>query len=81
MIIALAAFLRLWNLGYPKKLVFDETYYVKDAWTLWNTGAEKSWPQDANVAFEAGHANTFLNDPSFVAVSYTHLTLPTILLV
>ena len=66
MIIALATFLRLWNLGYPKKLVFDETYYVKDAWTLWNTGAEKSWPQDANVAFEAGHANTFLNDPSFV---------------
>lgn len=66
MIIALAAFLRLWNLGYPKKLVFDETYYVKDAWTLWNTGAEKSWPQNANVAFEAGHANTFLNDPSFV---------------
>ena len=66
MIIALAAFLRLWNLGYPNKLVFDETYYVKDAWTLWNTGAEKSWPQDANVAFEAGHANTFLNDPSFV---------------
>ncbi len=66
MIIALAAFLRLWNLGYPKKLVFDETYYVKDAWTLWNTGAEKSWPQDANAAFEAGHANTFLSDPSFV---------------
>ena len=66
MIIALAAFLRLWNLGYPNKLVFDETYYVKDAWTLWNTGAEKSWPQDANVAFEAGHANTFLSDPSFV---------------
>jgi dolichyl-phosphate-mannose-protein mannosyltransferase len=66
MIIALAAFLRLWNLGYPKKLVFDETYYVKDAWTLWNTGAEKSWPQDANAAFEAGHVNTFLNDPSFV---------------
>ena len=66
MIISLAAFLRLWNLGYPNKLVFDETYYVKDAWSLWNTGAEKSWPQDANVAFEAGHANTFLNDPSFV---------------
>lgn len=66
MIIALAAFLRLWNLGYPKKLVFDETYYVKDAWTLWNTGAEKSWPQNANAAFEAGHVNTFLTDPSFV---------------
>ncbi|MFM6965949.1 MAG: dolichyl-phosphate-mannose--protein mannosyltransferase [Rhodoluna sp.] len=66
LIIALAAFLRLWNLGYPKKLVFDETYYVKDAWTLWTTGAEKSWPDNANPAFESGYVNTFLNDPSFV---------------
>ncbi len=66
LIIGLAAFLRLWNLGYPKKLVFDETYYVKDAWTLWNTGAEKAWPQNANGAFEAGQVNTYLSDPSFV---------------
>ena len=66
MIIALAAFLRLWNLGYPRKLVFDETYYVKDAWTLWNTGAEKAWPNNANSAFEAGQVNTYLHDPSFV---------------
>ena len=29
----LAAVLRLWNLGSPHSLVFDETYYVKDAWT------------------------------------------------
>ena len=65
-IIGLAAFLRLWNLSYPKKLVFDETYYVKDAWTLWNTGAEKSWPENANAAFEAGNVNTYLTDPSFV---------------
>ena len=66
LVIALAAFLRLWNLGYPKKLVFDETYYVKDAWTLWNTGAEKAWPQNPNAAFEAGQVNTYLNEPSFV---------------
>lgn len=66
LIILLAAFLRLWNLGYPNKLVFDETYYVKDAWTLWSTGSEKSWPQDANAAFESGQVSGFLNDPSFV---------------
>lgn len=66
LVIALAAFLRLWNLGYPNKLVFDETYYVKDAWTLWNTGVEKAWPQNANTAFEAGQVNGYLNDPSFV---------------
>ena len=33
-ILALAAITRLWNLGYPKTLVFDETYYVKDAHTI-----------------------------------------------
>ena len=66
LIIGLAAFLRLWQLGYPSKLVFDETYYVKDAWTLWNTGSEKAWPADANAAFESGSVNTFLSDPSFV---------------
>jgi dolichyl-phosphate-mannose-protein mannosyltransferase len=66
LVLSLAAFLRLWNLGYPKKLVFDETYYVKDAWTLWNTGAEKAWPENPNAAFEAGNVNTYLNDPSFV---------------
>ena len=66
LVILLAAFFRLWNLGYPNKLVFDETYYVKDAWTLWNTGSEKAWPQDANLAFESGQVNGFLTDPSFV---------------
>lgn len=65
-VIALAAFLRLWQLGYPSKLVFDETYYVKDAWTLWSTGSEKAWPTDPNTAFEAGQVNNFLSDPSFV---------------
>ncbi len=65
-IVALAAFLRLWNLGYPAKLVFDETYYVKDAWTLWNTGAEKSWPDGYNSNFENGNVWGYLPDPAFV---------------
>ena len=65
-VLLIAAVLRLWNLGYPNKLVFDETYYVKDAWTLWNTGAERAWPADANAAFEAGQVNGYLADPSFV---------------
>ncbi len=65
-ILVLAAFLRLWQLGYPAKLVFDETYYVKDAWTLITTGTEKSWPADANSAFESGQVDGYLADPSFV---------------
>ncbi len=66
LVIALAAFLRLVNLGNPQRLVFDETYYVKDAWSLWNTGAERSWPGDYNGSFEAGDINGFNADPSFV---------------
>ena len=34
------AILRLWNLGHPHAFIFDETYYVKDAWTLWQLGYE-----------------------------------------
>ena len=42
----LAAILRLWNLGAPHTLVFDETFYVKDAWTLVNLGYEAKWPAE-----------------------------------
>ncbi|MGC0417145.1 hypothetical protein ABIA38_002659, partial [Embleya sp. AB8] len=30
----LAGFIRFWNLGKPKAVIFDETYYAKDAWSL-----------------------------------------------
>ncbi|MCU1408809.1 MAG: rane protein [Microbacteriaceae bacterium] len=65
-IVILAAILRLWNLGSPHTLIFDETYYVKDAWTLFNNGYESAWPDKANPLFEAGQTGIFLNDPSFV---------------
>ena len=41
MTILVAAFggiLRFVRLGSPRAVVFDETYYVKDAWTMLNTG-------------------------------------------
>lgn len=62
----LAAVLRLWNLGGPHSLVFDETYYVKDAWTLLNLGYESNWPDEPNPAFEAGDVNEFGTNPAFV---------------
>ncbi len=62
----LAAILRLWNLGSPHSLVFDETYYVKDSWTLLNLGYEASWPAEANASFIAGNPNTYLSDGSYV---------------
>jgi dolichyl-phosphate-mannose-protein mannosyltransferase len=67
-VVLLAGVLRLWNLGAAHDLMnqFDETYYVKDAWSLWHLGYEGSWPSDANTRFLAGDTGIFLADPAFV---------------
>jgi dolichyl-phosphate-mannose--protein O-mannosyl transferase len=66
LVVLIAAVLRLWNLGSPKSLVFDETFYVKDAWTLWNLGYEGQWPAESDPLFNAGQVNGYLADPSFI---------------
>ncbi len=65
-VLVLASVLRLWNLGSPQELVFDETYYVKDAWTLFNNGYESTWPEKPDARFAAGETDIFSTDPSFV---------------
>ncbi|MFS0854567.1 dolichyl-phosphate-mannose--protein mannosyltransferase [Microbacterium sp. 179-I 3D4 NHS] len=47
----LAAALRLVGVGHPHELAFDETYYVKDAWSLWTLGYEGTWGDGADDAF------------------------------
>src|SRR5699024_6947598 len=39
------AALRLLRLGLPDRLLFDETYYVKDGDSVFNFGYERSWPE------------------------------------
>jgi len=65
-VVAVAASTRLWNLGSPAELVFDETFYVKDAWTLVNLGYEATWPAETDPRFNVGQADIFYTDPSFV---------------
>jgi dolichyl-phosphate-mannose-protein mannosyltransferase len=65
-VMVIATLTRLWNLGYPAKLVFDETYYVKDALTLSAEGHEKSWPEGADDAFQSGDVSGYLSDAAFV---------------
>ncbi|MFG2588956.1 dolichyl-phosphate-mannose--protein mannosyltransferase [Streptomyces sp. NPDC048438] len=55
-----AGVLRFWNLGSPKAVIFDETYYAKDAWALVNQGYEGSWPKDVD--------KLILRDPSSVDI-------------
>lgn len=53
-ILAIAALLRLTALGHPHILVFDETYYAKDAWSTWQLGYEGEWAEGSDERFEAG---------------------------
>jgi dolichyl-phosphate-mannose--protein O-mannosyl transferase len=61
----LAAVLRLVNLGHPHSLVFDETFYVKDAWTTWNLGYEATWPAEVDERFAAGGTSLFQTSAAF----------------
>ncbi|GAA2686758.1 dolichyl-phosphate-mannose--protein mannosyltransferase [Streptomyces lunalinharesii] len=48
-----AGVLTFWNLGSPRKVIFDETYYPKDAWSLLQYGYEGTWAKNANDALLA----------------------------
>ena len=51
-ITALSFVIRLVNLGHPDKIMFDETYYAKDAWSLLQYGYEGTWVGDATQVKE-----------------------------
>lgn len=58
--------LRFVRLDDPHKLVFDETYYVKDAYSYLVGGYERSWPSKANDSFNTGIPDVLLNSPEYV---------------
>lgn len=66
LVMLIAAWTRLWNLGFPQKLVFDETYYVKDALSLSLEGHEKSWPEGTDALFQTGQVDGYLTEAAFV---------------
>ncbi|MBC9727291.1 phospholipid carrier-dependent glycosyltransferase [Streptomyces sp. TRM68367] len=63
----LAGVLRFWNLGSPKAVIFDETYYAKDAWALVHRGFELSWGKNANDLILSSGGNVSLpTDAAYV---------------
>lgn len=58
--------IRFLDLGSPNVLIFDETYYVKDAYTLGQNGAEQAWPENPNPAFEQGMVDSYLKQAQYV---------------
>ncbi|MFF5481949.1 dolichyl-phosphate-mannose--protein mannosyltransferase [Streptomyces sp. NPDC012935] len=65
LVAVLAAAIRFWNLGRPRDVVFDETYYAKDAWSLLQFGYEGTWP-DRKIADPQ-----ILADPQVIPLSDT----------
>ncbi|MET7681879.1 phospholipid carrier-dependent glycosyltransferase [Streptomyces sp. NPDC005423] len=57
----LAGLLRFYHLGSPRAVIFDETYYAKDAWALVHRGFEVNWDKNAN---------------DLVLTTHGHLTVP-----
>ena len=58
--------LRFVRLAEPRSLVFDETYYVKDAYSYLVSGYEREWPDGANDSFNAGTPDVLLTSPEYV---------------
>ncbi len=63
---ALAAAIRLTDLDNSPHLVFDETYYVKDAWSLIAQGYEGDWADESNPGFNKGDTSGLSSKGSYV---------------
>src|SRR5207253_1038340 len=59
LVTAFGAFLRFNRLRVPRALIFDETYYAKDGWSILNHGVELSLANNANAIIQAGHTHIF----------------------
>ncbi len=67
LVAAVAGVLRFWNLGHPHRVIFDETYYAKDAWALINQGYEGAWPKDIDkVILREPGSVVIPTDPGYV---------------
>ncbi len=64
----LAGFLRLWTLGTPNELLFDETYYAKDAWSLVRHGYTTGYVDNADAKIVSGKVTGIFTDDASMIV-------------
>jgi dolichyl-phosphate-mannose-protein mannosyltransferase len=46
---AVGGVLRFWNLVWPNSVIFDETYYAKDGWSMYVYGWEHTWKDSSTT--------------------------------
>ncbi|MBA3745793.1 MAG: phospholipid carrier-dependent glycosyltransferase [Sporichthya sp.] len=59
-------FLRFWHLGRPNAVVFDETYYVKDSWSILNYGYERAYARQADAKLVNGSSDILADRATFI---------------
>lgn len=61
----LALAIRVWRLGQPAHIIFDETYYAKDAYSLLKHGYVREFTDKADTQVAAGHLDgIFRTEPT-----------------
>ncbi len=66
LVTALGAVLRFSRLGVPRAVIFDETYYVPDAYGILRFGVEHNYVADRNARLVAGSGHIFTPGGEFV---------------
>lgn len=66
LVTGVAGVLRLVHLERPDRLVFDETYYVKQAYSLLTLGYEGSWNEEPDERFAAGDFSDLNTEADYV---------------
>lgn len=62
----LAGVIRFSDLGRPHAVVFDETYYVKDSWSLLKSGYERAYVEGADAKMLGGDTQILTDNATFV---------------
>ena len=60
-------FLRFYRLGVPRAVVFDETYYVPDAWSILKHGVEFNHQKNINALLVSGSTHVLTSPAEYVA--------------
>ena len=66
LVTALGAFLRFYRLGVPRAVIFDETYYVPDAYGILRFGVEHNYVANRNALLVRGDGHIFAPGGEFV---------------
>ena len=68
LVTAFGAFLRFNRLAVPRALIFDETYYAKDAYSFLNYGVEHNLVSNANALIQSGSTKIFSPGAEYVVM-------------